>query len=651
VTVDDPNSNVTSYDGVFFETPISVGGLIIAGFYSTVANTIGSYNIQSRNLVNQPVPATTTVSNGGAVPLFTSSIGSPEITVTFSNISLPVGANLPILVPVVFAGLTLYGNYVIKTIIDANNFTITADSAATATVANFAMNGGRARIKYFIGAQSTAISSGFGSGGFGVGGFGTGTVYDSGRILTTTAAATVGTNPPIATVTFSTATSGSIIVPKGSVITVAGVVPSGYNGVGLVTTADGNGSNVVYEVGAPALGPQTTPGTIAVTKWGFEPVESWSLDNWGEDLIANDKGGNIWYWEPRSGSDHAVIVPFAPQINEGCFVAMPQRQIIAYGSTFSDIQDPMLVRWSDIGNFSTWIGNVVNQAGSYRVPKGSKIVGGIQGPRQCMLWTDLGVWAVQYINLPYIYSFNEIASGCGLAGQKAAIAMSGVVYWMSQTQFFAYAGSGVSPIPCPIWDIVFQQIDFNYSENIRCAANSRFNEVTWYYPVIGSGGVPTNYAKFNTVLGQWDYGVLTRTAWIDQNVFGSPIGAGQNTYIYQHEISNNDDGAPMTSGFRTGFFAMDEGDIKNFVDQIWPDMKWGFAGGSQNAEIQIKFYVCDYPGQVPVVHGPFSFTEGTEYITPRLRGRLISIEIYSEDLNSFWRLGNIRYRFQPDGKY
>ena len=68
---------------------------------------------------------------------------------------------------------------------------------------------------------------------------------------------------------------------------------------------------------------------------------------------------------------------------------MPQRQIVAWGSSFTGIQDPLLIRWCDVNDYTTWVATITNQAGSYRVPKGSKIVGCIQGPQQGCICTDL----------------------------------------------------------------------------------------------------------------------------------------------------------------------------------------------------------------------------------------------------------------------
>jgi hypothetical protein len=225
---------------------------------------------------------------------------------------------------------------------------------------------------------------------------------------------------------------------------------------------------------------------------------------------------------------------------------------------------------------------------------------------------------------------------------------------MSQKQFFMMVGSGVQSIPCPIWDVIFQNINTSYYYKVACGVNSQFNEITWYYPSANSTE-NDSYVKYNTVLQQWDYGTLGRTAWIDQSVLGSPIGAGSDNYLYQHEVGNDaasgTSTTAMQSSFQTGFFELNEADNLIFIDQIWPDMKWGTYSGNQNATVQITFYVTNYPGDAVVAYGPYTMTQATEYISVRIRARLMSIGLSSNDVGTFWRLGAIRYRFQIDGRF
>lgn len=565
VTINITGSNVTSYDSVFIQTQISVGGLILFGMYQCSAIGANSFNIYARNTLGQPALATSTVTGGGAVPTYDTTSGSSIVLVTLADHNYVAGDTFTALVSTTVGGITIYGNYLITQINSANTFSIQTSSSASST-ATADMNGGDARYQLFIGDGPLPLGTGFGVGPYGAGGYGSGVT------------------------------------------------------------------------------PTANPGT-AIT------ATDWSLDNWGSILIANPFESEIYQLNPLINPRVASVIPNAPTANTGCFVAMPQRQIIAYGSTFNGIIDHLLVRWCDVENYDEWIASPTNQAGSYRIPRGSRIVGGIQGPQQGLIWTDTALWSMQYIGQPYVYSFNEVGTGCGLIAQKAAGTMGGVVYWMGPSQFYMLAGSGVETIYCPVWDVIFQDIDLTNLSKIRFAANSLFNEVSWYYPTTSSNGEVAKYVKYNVGLRQWDFGTLGRTAWINQSVLGKPIGASPERFLYQHETSPNADGQPMSSSFQTGYFALSEADVKTFIDQVWPDMKWGYYGGTQNANVKITFYYTDYAGQTPLVSGPFTVTQSTQYVTPRFRGRLVSIAISSDDIDSFWRLGNIRYRFQPDGKF
>ena len=581
VTITDTGSNITKWDSVYIETPIAIGGLVLFGVYPTTnpTSSANTYHITAVDTFGAPVLATSTVTNGGTIVKFSTTNLSPSVTVTLTGHGYSVGSTFAIVISTLVGGITLFGNYIVQQVIDANNFVIIGGTTATATVTNQNMNSGNARYVYYIGVGPVPAGTGYGIGGYGRGGYGT----------------------------------GSVVVQNGSPITAV----------------------------------------------------DWTLDNWGEILISNPLNGPIFSWSPSAGYSASTLIPNAPIVNAGIVVAMPQRQLIAWGTTFTGIQDPLLIRWCDVNDYTSWIATATNQAGSYRIPKGSKIIQGIQAAQQTLIWTDLGLWAMQYVGLPYVYQFNEIGTGCGLIGRKAAASMSGVVYWMGQSQFYMLAGGGPQPIPCPVWDVIFQDLDTANLDKIRIAVNSRFAEVTWYYPTNGNGGEIDAYVKYNTVLQQWDYGSLARTAWINESVLGPPIGAGTDKYIYQHETSTNaasngNNNQPMLSNFQTGYFEIAEADLKMFVDQVWPDMKWGYFGGTSNgttvyqtptAQVQLTFYVADYPGQTPLAYGPFNLTQATEFVSPRFRGRLVSIAISSQDVGSFWRIGNMRYRTQPDGKF
>jgi hypothetical protein len=623
---EDTNSN--SYLGVGAESSLQV---LSSGSSSNITPT--------KTTVNVAVSVTTTLGSNAVV-----------ITDTGRNVSGYDVVDIQTQISV--GGLVLFGQYqCYNPSGSSSTYTIYAtDSFGDPALATSAVTNGGAVSQFTTTSGSANISVTLANHGYAAG--------DTFPILIAT---TVGGITLYGNYVVNSVTSSSVFVIGTSAA--ASSSTSGYEngsqahyvynkGVGPLPSGTGYGIGGYGRGGyGSGVAPTSTAGTPITTT-------DWTLDNWGQIFISCPLNGPIYTWSPAAGQPIATVIPEAPTVNDGIFVAMPQRQIVAWGSTFNGIKDPLLVRWCDVEDYNQWTALITNQAGSYRIPKGSRIVQGIQAGQQGLLWTDLGIWAMQYVGPPYVYQFNELGTGCGLIGRKAAASVNGVVYWMGQSQFYRLSGNGVEPVRCPIWDVVFQDLDTSNLDRIRVAPNSRFGEIAWHFPTNGNGGENYGYVKYNFVLDQWDYGFnstanpyIARSAWINESVLGAPIGAALNRYIYQHETSTDADGVAMDSYFQTGYFVLTEADVLMFIDQVWPDMKWGYYGGAQGANIRLTFYVTDYPGQTPRTYGPYTLTQATTYITPRFRGRLVSIKIESNDIGSWWRLGNFRYRLQPDGRF
>jgi hypothetical protein len=422
-----------------------------------------------------------------------------------------------------------------------------------------------------------------------------------------------------------------------------------------------------------------------ITPTGWRSSTDWCLVNFGQPtgfisaLIAQPENGPLFSWSSSSGGAPAVVIPEAP-LCTGFFLAMPQQQLVAYGATTgtSGVQDPMLVRWCDNGVFTDWVEAVDNQAGSFRLPRGSQIVGGMQVPMQAMLWTDIGLWFMTYIGYPDVWGFNEVAQECGLIGKKAVGVCGTQVFWMSRDKFWTFSNGQVAPLPCEIYDTVFQNLNTALAHKIRCGTNAGFDEVMWFYPSLATakpGAIQENdsYVKFNRVTGEWDYGTpidifgdsalggLAVSDWVDMNVFGHPISAmtlpdGMTSQLMWMETGRDADAQPMHWWFRTGFFTLNEGEDLLFVDRCRPDFRWREFSDSQqsvSAIVKVTLYTQDDPDNPqnpPVAYGPFSCSSNTGQFDPRARGRYFSLKVEGNDLGSFVRLGAIKFRFCPDGR-
>ncbi len=386
-------------------------------------------------------------------------------------------------------------------------------------------------------------------------------------------------------------------------------------------------------------------------------LRQWSLDHWGEDLIACPSNGGIYSWSPPDPSP-AVIVPDAPLKNVLVF-AMPQAQIlIACGASVSTTQFPTLIRWCDSGNREDWTAGASDQAGSFQLPTGSRIIAGLAVGLGALVWTDVDMWSMAYQGLPFVFGFNRIAVNCEALSQRACAVVGNSIVWPSDRGFFRYDGSGVAPLDCTVWSFMFNNLDTMQDGQVFSAVNTLFDEVAWWFPIdtaspIYDAAMPFGYVKWNYAENVWDYGQSSqcqRTAWVDHSPVGNPIGADTAQMLQEHEISDDANGQPMEWFYRTGYFDLDDGGDYVRVDRLDPDFSQSLSGGATTVLTDVTIYGQDFPDDTPNVYGPFTVTSSTPYCNLNIRHRQLAVEFGGDDLGTTSRLGAIRIRMSPSGR-
>jgi hypothetical protein len=389
----------------------------------------------------------------------------------------------------------------------------------------------------------------------------------------------------------------------------------------------------------------------------------WSLDNFGQNLLGWPSGGGMYVWTPSVPPILPTLQTTAPSSNHGGFVAMPQQIAVGLGCTpfTGGNADPMLVRWSDIQDYTDWSPTVSNQAGSFRLSRGSRIVGGISTSLGQFLWTDLDMWAMQYQGFPLVYGFNMIGPNSGLMGRNAVVNVGNMIAWASDHGFFAFSGGAPSPIPCTVWDTFFANINEQQQSKVVAGSDQHHNEIYWFYPSVNGGsGEIDSYVKWNYVENLWDFGpatpgapnLMARTCWTDQNRPGGPVNVDLNNLIQQQDRGCDADGRTMTGvKLTSGFLDIVDGEEFAFVDMLLPDFQW-HQSTSPNPSLQMNVLFRSWSGDQPTISqlGPFTITPSTEYVTCRSRGREIAVQIICNTPGTWFRMGTIRIRQSRDGK-
>lgn len=456
------------------------------------------------------------------------------------------------------------------------------------------------------------------------------------------------------------------------------------NGGGAVTAkyeiSIGNAGNVLgYGWGTGVYSAPSVGWGLASSTPVDLPQRDWFMDNFDNDLVANIRNGEIYYWErgiltsDTALSSRAVLLSgltlnniapsSVPSKAMQILVSQNDKHLLAFGTQpFGGLAtdfDPLLIRWATQDQPNVWNPLPTNTAGFIRVSRGSQIVRALPTRQEILVWTDSHLYSFQYTGTTDVFSLQELADNISIIAPRACASANNVTYWMGRDKFYAYSGR-VETLPCTLRTFIFQDIDYSQAGKIVSGTNEGFNEVWWFYPSANSNE-NNRYVIYNYLEKIWYYGNIERTAWLDsssreypqavKSEFNDEIG-----YLLNHEFGINDDDAPMESYIQSSDLDLDDGEKFILTRRMIPDVNFT---SSTAATPTVKFAIRprNFPGNSFEVD-PFdsqSVVESsvgvyTDQIFIRARARQMAIKVSSDTLNVQWQLGVPRLDGRADGK-
>lgn len=561
------------------------------------------------------------------------------------------------------------------TYINSNQYSFAASSPA----ATDAGPTGTATFTYQInsGLDTYTVATGWGAGSWGG--------FVSGSATTTLNEDLDASETSIDVLSASSLTASGTIVIDTESITYSGVSTNTLTGC----VRGANGTTAATHTTGATVTQVTTSGSREWTGWGEasttggvgQQLRLWSQSNYGEDLIFNPRGGAIYYWgvnanpnifdrgtelNPTTTSDTTC-----PTLANYVLVSDASRFVIAFGTNdpsaalFPATQDPMLIRWSGQENYAEWTPAVTNQAGDYKLSRGSEIITAQQTRQEILVFTDAAVYSMQYLGPPYVWGFQIMGDNISIAGPNVVSVASNVTYWMGADKFYMYSGR-VETLPCALRQYVYDDINMLQSYQFFSGTNEGYNEIWWFYCSANSD-VVDKYVIFNYLERTWYYGTMERTAWLDSPLRQEPMAAGYNGQLLYHE-TGNDDGtttppSPIVAYCQSSDFDIGDGHNFGLVSRIIPDLTFD---GSDVASPTVTFTVR--PRQNPganygTANSPdvdsannyagqrtYNVQQFTQYVYVRVRGRQMAFRVGSDELGVAWQLGAPRLDVRPDGR-
>ena len=414
-------------------------------------------------------------------------------------------------------------------------------------------------------------------------------------------------------------------------------------------------------------------GTWSASTWGSATALSntnqlrlWSLDNFGDDGLCLARNGALFYWDESSGvSTRAVAASSRAGASDTPVAALQimmsdvDRHVIAFGCNAigSSTLDPLLVRFSDAENAVDWTPTATNSAGGVQLSTGSTIIGALQTRQEILIWTDAGIVSMRFVGSPFIFSFNEVATGMSLISPNAVATGGNTVFFMDNGAFYQYSGSA-QRLPCTVLDHVFSDFNLDQAFKVFAAPIPQHNEIIWFYPSANSEEV-NRYVTYNYLEKSWSIGTtsdgFTRTAWNPAYILNNPIAAGKLdttdiNYLYNHEVGHSADGSSFTAFIESADFDLDpDGEKFMFISKLIPDLEYR---GSDDTGNTVNFVIKgrDYPLQSLSTLQTVAVTPNSTFTNTRARSRQSAIRVENTADNFSWRLGDLRLELRQDGK-
>jgi len=333
----------------------------------------------------------------------------------------------------------------------------------------------------------------------------------------------------------------------------------------------------------------------------------------------------------------AQIIPNAPTQNT-CVMVTAERILKAMGTVEASTSafNPLHVRWSGQENNQDWTPRPDNQAGDFTMARGGRIVAGLVGRGEYLVWTDKGLYVGRYVPDPnVVYRFDFTGAGCGPMGSHAPVMLAGNAYWLANTgEFFRYTGTAPEPLFSPVRKYIFDNMALSQGEKVYAFANSAFKEVGWIYPDKRDGNECSRYVLYSVSDNAFSIGTFDRTAWIDSGGSQFPVAAATDGQLYFQEKGKSDNGNPLQWSLTTGAVNLSEGNDLMRVLGMIPDFD-DFEGG---CDVTVMAFL--YPNSTPTTTTQ-PVTADTELVNFRITGRQIQLKFDGNSAPAFMRTGQI----------
>ena len=292
---------------------------------------------------------------------------------------------------------------------------------------------------------------------------------------------------------------------------------------------------------------------------------SWSFVDWGDWVLATN------------GKDQGQIYKGSSFANLGGATFTTAEIFIKYATfvlALNTSNGDNMIEWCSSDAPETWTPASGNSAGNLRLRDTSgPIRAGCMLGNNIAVYTDDGLWGVQFTGAPFYFGRKKLLKSIGAVGKMAVVEEGRFNWGVSRQGIWRTDGVNYQYLDAPIRRWLQDNVNWAQASKINAYFNEIQNRVEFFFPTTTSE--PTVGWAVDVDTFAWTYLAYGRTSCIPRNVFQYPMAATSAGEVFNHEFGVDADGSaqtarirskPLTLGSPSAWFTVDE--FKVLVDDF-----------------------------------------------------------------------------------
>lgn len=403
-------------------------------------------------------------------------------------------------------------------------------------------------------------------------------------------------------------------------------------------------------------------------------VKNWSLDTWGENLLAVPRGGTLYEW---TGTGNASAIANAPDEISVMLVDPVRRQVLAFGcdEVSSGTFNGLCFRCSDFEDNTDWTPSASNASDEVIVDGGGEFIAAKWLGDYFVAWTSTNMFLGSFVGDPaQTWRLERIEGGVGCESQDAVAVMDGAAYWLAPNRAFYRFSLGTVPVILPC--TVSRDFERNYLGGTapKALALRKRGEIWWFY-CDNRDNVTGDYNTRYVAYSATESALAQRPVWFRgthfsaagersaQAALDSPLLSGllasvdgecivalfndnaSTDFVSLRTVTATQNSAINIAYIQSADQYLDNSQRRMMIRRFIPDFE------TQADDVDLTLFVRDYPMSSATTKGPHTISTSTTKKDFRASGKIVAVKLsqVSGSVGDF-RLGKPLFDAVPLGE-